>query len=134
MARKAKATTSKRAIAQRRYRQRVSERREPDIRVIDVAAMSALAEFIVSSTVPAGDRTFYNRLLSLVHRRLTDQGYDGTKAKEVLHRRLAFLAKEGHQPDADDVVRKSWSPPLPSNRPSSVTPMNPEMDDVDDDS
>lgn len=129
MARGTKAEKSKRAIAQDRYRKRVKARMEPDVRVIDVAATAVLADYIVSATVPGGDRKFYNRLLSVVHRKLTEQGFDAVKSKEAMSRRLGFLAKEGQQPDANEIVRKSWLPPLPSNRPSAQLVGTPETDD-----
>jgi hypothetical protein len=108
---------SRRAVNQEAYRKRLAEKKEPEIREVDIACAVALAAIsdLVKAQSSEGTQRFMNRVLTRVTSVLVDQGYEEEKAAEVLARRLSFLSKEIKGPDADPVTRKMWSPPLPSN-------------------
>ncbi|TAW65407.1 hypothetical protein ELI15_14025 [Rhizobium ruizarguesonis] len=88
---------------QERYRQRLAEKREPEVAELDTAVAAALARLVLSleaKTAVVGSKAVLDQAIVDAVAHLRSAGFSGKASGRLLYRRLVWLKETFKNPDA----------------------------------
>ncbi|MGO7583396.1 hypothetical protein ACC797_17515 [Rhizobium ruizarguesonis] len=103
MPRKSTGKNEKGRLRQERYRQRLSEKREPEVAELDTAVAAAFARLVISleaKTAVEGSKAVLDQAIVDAVDHLRFAGYSGKASGPLLYRRLVWLRESFKNPDA----------------------------------
>ncbi|UFW65815.1 hypothetical protein RlegWSM1455_07270 [Rhizobium laguerreae] len=112
MPRKTTGKNEKARLRQQRYRQRLSERREPEVAELDTAVAAAIARLVIAleeKKAAPGSKAVLDQAIVDAVDHLRKAGFGGKASGTLLYRRLVWLKESFKNPDANWLQKRGFS-------------------------